>query len=167
ILEQHSLQDVHLKFTPCAPGVHMSADSSSEKVNVELYQALVGAFQFVLKFRPDISYSVGKLSRFLASPNADHMDAALCLAGYLRRTPGKGMVFGGSHDYRIRVVSDRDHGNCPDTGRSTSGLAVFVGDSLIIHKSKLQHITTLSAAEAELVAQDLAICEASWVRAML
>ena len=77
ILEQHGLQDVHSKFTPCAPGVHMSADSSPEKVNVELYQALLGAFQFVREFRPDISYSVGKLSRFLASPNADHMDAAL------------------------------------------------------------------------------------------
>ncbi|CAM9827175.1 unnamed protein product, partial [Heterosigma akashiwo] len=113
----------------------MSADSSSKKVNVELYQELVGAFQFVRKFRPDISYS--------------------------------GMVFGGSHDYRIRIVSDSDHGNCPDTGRSTSGLAVFIGDSLIIHKSKLQHITTLSAAEAELVALVLAICEARWVRAML
>ncbi|CAM9560550.1 unnamed protein product, partial [Heterosigma akashiwo] len=157
ILEQHGLQDVHLKFTR-SPGVQMSADSS-EKVNVELYQALVGAFLFIKEFRPDISYSVGKLSRFLACPNADHMDAALYLAGYLRRTPGKGMVFGGSRDYRIRIVTDSDHGNCPDTGRSTSGLAVFVGGSLIIHKSKLQHITTLSSAEAELVAIVLGICE--------
>ncbi|CAN0045925.1 unnamed protein product, partial [Heterosigma akashiwo] len=107
------------------------------------------------------------LSRFLACPNADHMDAALYLAGYLRRTPGKGMVFGGSRDYRIRIVSDSDHGNCPDTGRSTSGIAVFVADSLIIHKSKFQHITTSSTAEAELVSLVLGICEARWVRAML
>ncbi|CAN0010755.1 unnamed protein product, partial [Heterosigma akashiwo] len=114
-----------------------------------------------------INYYVGKLSRFLACPNADHMDAALCLAAYLRRMPGKGMVFGGSRDYRIRIVTDSDHGNCPDTGRSTSGITVFVGDSLIIHKSKLQHITTLSAPEAELVAIVLGICEARWVRAML
>ncbi|CAM9956438.1 unnamed protein product, partial [Heterosigma akashiwo] len=121
ILEQHGLQDVHLKFTPCASGGHMSADSSSEKVNVELYQALVGTFQFVQKFRPDISYSVGKLSRFPASPNADHMDAALYLAGYLRRTPGKHGV----------CHSDSDSGNCLDTGRSTSGLTVFVGNFLI------------------------------------
>ncbi|CAM9854910.1 unnamed protein product, partial [Heterosigma akashiwo] len=33
-------------------------------------------------------------------------------------------------------------------------------------KSKLQHITTLSAAEAELVALVLAICEAKWVCSM-
>ncbi|CAM9999042.1 unnamed protein product [Heterosigma akashiwo] len=88
------------------------------------------------------------------------MVATLYLARYLRRTPGKGMVFGGSHDYRIRIVSDGDHGNCQDTGRSTSGLAVFVGDSLIIHKSKVRHIITLSATEAELVALVPAICEA-------
>ncbi|CAM9983283.1 unnamed protein product, partial [Heterosigma akashiwo] len=84
-------------------------------VDVGPYQALVGAFMFVKEFRPDISYSVGKLSRFLACPNADHMDAALYLAGYLRRTPGKDMVFGGSRDYRIRIISDSDHGNCQDT----------------------------------------------------
>ena len=167
ILDQHGLQDVHLKFTPCAPGVHMSADSSSEKADLQLYQALVGAFMFVKEFRPDINFSVGKLSRFLACPNADHMDAALYLAGYLRRTPGKGMVFGGSRDYRIRIISDSDHGNCPDSGRSTSGIAVFAGDSLIIHKSKLQHITTLGAPEAELVALVLSVCEARWARAML
>ena len=60
------------------------------------------------------------------------------------------MVFGGARDYNVRVVSDSgDHGNCPDTGRSTSGLVgVFVGGSLIVHKSKLQHITTLSSAKA-------------------
>ena len=52
------------------------------------------------------------------------------------------------------------HGNCPDTGRSTSGLGVFVGGSLIVHKSKLQQITTLSSAEAEFVALVLAICKA-------
>ncbi|CAM9965502.1 unnamed protein product, partial [Heterosigma akashiwo] len=166
ILDQHGLQDVHMKFTPCAPGVHMSADSSSEKADLQLYQALVGAFMFVKEFRPDINFSVGKLSRFLACPNADHMDAALYLAGYLRRTPGKGMVFGGSRDYRIRIISDSDHGNCPDSGRSTSGIAVFAGDSLIIHKSKLQHITTLGAPEAELVALVLSVCEARWARAM-
>ena len=44
---------------------------------------------------------------------------------------------------------------------------MFVGGSLIVHKSKLQHITTLSAAEAELVALVLAICEAKWVCSML
>ena len=167
VLEAHGLGEVHPKYTPCAPGVHLSSDSSGQRVDVNTYQSLVGAFQFIREFRPDISFAVGKLSKFLVSPNLDHMDAALYLAGYLRRTASKGMVFGGARDYTVRVVSDSDHGNFPDTGRSTSGLGVFVGGSLIVHKSKLQHITTLSAAEAELVALVLAICEAKWVCSML
>ncbi|CAN0117819.1 unnamed protein product [Heterosigma akashiwo] len=56
---------------------------------------------------------------------------------------------------------------CPDTARSTSGVSVYIGHSLIIHKSKLQHLVTLSSAEAELVALILAVCEAKWVRGML
>ncbi|CAM9925422.1 unnamed protein product, partial [Heterosigma akashiwo] len=107
------------------------------------YQSLVGAFQFIREFRPDIS----------------------CV--WQVRTASKGMVFGGARDYNVRVVSDSDHGNCPDTGKSTSGKGVFVGGSLIVHQSKLQRIITLSSAEAELVALVLAICEAKWVCSML
>ncbi|CAN0144636.1 unnamed protein product, partial [Heterosigma akashiwo] len=93
VLEAHGLGEVHPKYTPCAPGVHLSSDSSGQRVDVNTYQSLVGAFQFIREFRPDISFAVGKLSKFLVSPNLDHMDAALYLAGYLRRTASKGMVF--------------------------------------------------------------------------
>ncbi|CAM9890982.1 unnamed protein product, partial [Heterosigma akashiwo] len=86
VLEAHGLGEVHPKYTPCAPGVHLSSDSSGQRVDVNTYQSLVGAFQFIREFRPDISFAVGKLSKFLVSPNLDHMDAALYLAGYLRRT---------------------------------------------------------------------------------
>ncbi|CAM9889293.1 unnamed protein product, partial [Heterosigma akashiwo] len=126
VLEAHGLGEVRPKYTPCAQGVHLSSDSSGKQVDIDTYQSLVGAFQFIREFRPDISFAVGKLSKFLVSLNLDHMDAALYLAGYLRRTASKGMVFGSARDYAVRVVSDSDHGNCPATGRSTSGMAVFV-----------------------------------------
>ena len=58
-------------------------------------------------------------------------------------------------------------GMCPDTARPTFGVSVYIGNWLIIHKSKLQHLVTLSSAEAELVALILAVCEAKWVRGML
>ncbi|CAM9806143.1 unnamed protein product, partial [Heterosigma akashiwo] len=136
VLEAYGLGEVRSKYTPCAPGVHLSSNSSGRQVDVDTYQSLVGASQFIWGFRPDISFAVGKLSKFLVSPNLGHMDAALYLAGYLRRTASKGMVFGGARDYAVGVFSDSNHGNCPGTGKSTSGLAVFVGGSLIVHKSK-------------------------------
>ncbi len=44
---------------------------------------------------------------------------------------------------------------------------MFVGRSLVIHKSKLQHIVTLSIGEAELVAVTVGVCEGKWGRGML
>ncbi|CAN0123930.1 unnamed protein product, partial [Heterosigma akashiwo] len=52
----------------------------------------------------------------------------------------------------IRLITDNNHGMCPETARSTSGVSVYIGNSLIIHKSKLQYLVTLRSAEAELVA---------------
>ncbi|CAM9880434.1 unnamed protein product, partial [Heterosigma akashiwo] len=79
VLEAHnSLGEVHPKFTPCAPGVHLSSESSGKQVDVNTYQSLVGAFQFIREFRPDISFAVGKLSKFLVSPNLDHIWILLC-----------------------------------------------------------------------------------------
>ncbi|CAM9720459.1 unnamed protein product, partial [Heterosigma akashiwo] len=170
LLERHGLKNVHKKFTPCAPGVQMSRDSTSEKADIDEYQKLVGGLQFIREFRADTAFAVGRLSRYLSCPNKDHQEVAEYLLGYLRRTAGMGMVFGGrgGNPYEIRIVTDRsDHGMCPDTARSTSGVSVYTGNSLIIHKSKLQHLMTLSKVEAELVALILAACEAKWVRGML
>jgi hypothetical protein len=169
LLERHGLENAHKKFTPCAPGVQMSRDSTSEKADIDEYQKLVGGLQFIREFRADTAFAVGRLSRYLSCPNKDHQEAAEYLAGYLRRTADMGMVFGGrgGNPYEIRIVTDSDHGMCPDTARSTSGVSVYIGHSLIIHKSKLQHLVTLSSAEAELVALILAVCEAKWVRGML
>ncbi|CAN0046062.1 unnamed protein product, partial [Heterosigma akashiwo] len=151
LLEKHGLEDAHVKYTPCRPGVQMTRESTSEKADIDEYQRLVGGFQFIREFRPDIAFAVGRLSRYLSCPNKDHMEAAEYLAGYLRRTADMGMEFGGKGDdpYGIRVVTDSDHGMCTDTGRSTSGISVYVGRSLVIHKSKLQHLVTLSIGEAE------------------
>ena len=169
LLEKHGLEDAHVKYTPCRPGVQMTRESTSEKADIDEYQRLVGGFQFIREFRPDIAFAVGRLSRYLSCPNKDHMEAAEYLAGYLRRTADMGMEFGGKGDdpYGIRVVTDSDHGMCTDTGRSTSGISVYVGRSLVIHKSKLQHLVTLSIGEAELVAVTVGVCEGKWGRGML
>ncbi|CAM9865757.1 unnamed protein product, partial [Heterosigma akashiwo] len=131
LLEKHGLEDAHVKYTPCRPGVQMTRESTFEKADIDEYQKLVGGFQFIREFRPDIAFAVGRLSRYLSCPNKDHMEAAEYLAGYLRRTADMGM------------------------------------ESLVIHKSKLQHLVTLSIGEAELVAITVGVCIGKWGRGML
>ena len=54
-----------------------------------------------------------------------------------------------------------------DNSRSRSGFAIFFNGCLIVWKSTLQSIVTLSSCEAEYVALNLAAREVIWLRRLL
>lgn len=92
--------------------------------------------------RPDISYAVGVVSRFLSNPKETHVNAVKRILKYLRGTMDCG-------------ISD------PVTRRSTSGN--MLGASAISWGSQRQKCVTLSSTEAEYVAAAQAVKEMVWI----
>ena len=60
-------------------------------------------------------------------PRESHLAALKRLLRYVRGTVDFGLVFHRSPTFELVVYTDADWASCPDTRRSTSGYAVFLG----------------------------------------
>ena len=84
------------------------------------YRRLVGRLIYLIISRPDITYSVHVLSRFMHQPCKLQMEAALRIMRYLKNAPGQGLFFSSNSEFRLRSYCDSDWAGCPITRRSTT-----------------------------------------------
>jgi hypothetical protein len=131
------------------------------------YRSLAGALQYLLFTRPDIAYAVQQVCLHMHDPREPHLTALKRILRYLRGTLDFGLLLRQSSTTELRVYTDADWAGCPDTRRSTSGYAVFLGDNLISWSSKRQPVVSRSSAEAEYRAVANGVAEAAWLRQLL
>jgi len=94
-------------------------------------------------------------------PRERHLAALKRILRYVRGTLDLGLHIRASSQSDLVVYSDADWAGCPDTRKSTSGYAVFLGDNLVSWSSKRQNTVSRSSAEAEYRAVANAVAEAS------
>ena len=97
-------------------------------------------------------------------PRENHFTALKRILRYVKGTITHGLQIRKSSTTDLVAYTDADWAGCPSTRRSTSGYAVFLGDSLISWSSKRQHTVSRSSAEAEYRGVANAVAETSWLR---
>nr|AAP46207.1 putative retrotransposon protein [Oryza sativa Japonica Group] len=145
----------------------LSDTESGNPVNKERYQRLVGRLIYLCHTRPDITYAVSMVSRYMHDPRSGHMDAVYRILRYLKGSPGKGLWFKKNGHLEVEGYCDADWASCPDDRRSTSGYCVFVGGNLVSWRSKKQPVVSRSTAEAEYRAMSVSLSELLWLRNLL
>ncbi|XP_019425048.1 PREDICTED: uncharacterized protein LOC109333921 [Lupinus angustifolius] len=150
------------------PTIKLHGNCGNQLSDPSKYRRLVGRLIYFTHTRPDIAYSLGHLSQFLANPTDIHYQVAIRIVQYLKNDPGRGLFFPSQNEAKIKGYSDSDWGSCIDTRRSISGFCFFIGRSLISWKSKRQKTVYRSLlVEAEYRALALAGCEARWLSFIL
>jgi hypothetical protein len=100
-------------------------------------------------------------------PREPHLTAAKRILWYLQGTLDHSLLLRRASTSGLIVYTDVDWAGCPDTHRSTSGYAVFLGDNLVSWSSKHQNVVSRSSAETEYRAVANDVVEAYWLRQLL
>ena len=120
----------------------------------------------MISTRPDISFAVGQLAKFMSNWGAKHIKAAIDLFLYLNGSPLLGITYGNGHQNLSSFV-DANWAYNPDNGRSTTGYVFLLFGGPISWRSKEQETVALSSTEAEYMALSYATQEAIHLRMLL
>jgi len=167
ILERAGMTDCKPCSTPVDTNPKLSAAEGAPLVNGTDFRSLTGALQYLTFTRPDIAYAVQQVCLHMHDPREPHLAALKRILRYIRGTLHLGLLLRPSTQSDLLVYSDADWAGCPDTRKSTSGYAVFLGDNLVSWSSKRQNAVSRSSAEAEYRAVANAVAEVSWLRQLL
>jgi hypothetical protein len=86
ILERFHMTDCKSAPTPFLSGVKLEDGGETQPVDNTLYKQLVGRFLYLIHSRPDLSYAVGAVSRFMQDSHELQWKAAKCILRYLHGT---------------------------------------------------------------------------------
>ena len=175
ILEEHHMGDCNRKYVPARKDfMRIPTEPIGQEEQRWLddrdytdtkYRSLVGALQYLsLATRPDVAFSVGQLARFVGRARRTQWNAAKQILSYLAHTIDYCLVFSADGDSDIVGYADADYAGNLDDRSSTSGYAFLCRGGAIAWASKKQKSPARSSAESEIMALDLAVREARWLR---
>nr|GEV40391.1 copia protein [Tanacetum cinerariifolium] len=119
---------------PMIPKLKLRSEDGRLLHNPEKYRRVVGKLNYLTITRPDIAYPISVVSQFLTAPRTSYWEAVTQILGYLKGTPGFGILYANHRHHIAEGFTYADYAGCPNTSRSSMGYCVFVGGNLVSWK---------------------------------
>ena len=175
LTQSHYIESVLKKFghyddkpvvTPFDASSHLKKNKGDTVAQLE-YTQVLGSLMYIMNCtRPDLAYSVSRLSRYSHNPGKDHWYALVRVLRYLKHTMNYGLHYT-KYPPVLEGYCDANWISNTSEAKSTSGYVFTLGGAAISWKSSKQTVNTRSTMEAEFVALDKAAEEAEWLKSFL
>ncbi len=176
IIKAFKLQDTKETDIPLQPNHKLSAELLNEDeqlrnfIEPEKYRKAIGSLIYLMiSTRPDISYSVSVLSRFMQKPRELHWRFVKRLLRYIKTTKNYCIIYRKNKTKNSELLgySDADYAGSVEDRKSTSGYVFTYNNCIVTWNSAKQKTVSLFSTEAEYVALTTAIKEALWLEQLL
>ncbi|KAG7584577.1 Integrase catalytic core [Arabidopsis suecica] len=167
ILEETGFADCNAVHVPMCANLKLSKAPEEKNIDEKEYRRSIGCLRYLLHTRPDLSYCVGVLSRYMHEPKESHGAALKQVLRYLQGTRSYGLCFGRGNRTELLGFSDSSHNVDEDDGRSTTGHIFYLNNCPITWCSQKQETVALSSCEAEFMAATEAAKQAIWLQELL
>ena len=119
--------------------------------------------------RPDITYSVNAVSRYMANPGHIHWNAVKRILRYLKSTSDLvlDLTQRDKNSLSLSCYVDANYAGDTDTSRSTSGYIIYLGSALVSWSSQLQSTIATSSTHSEHLATYSSLTDVIWHRNLL
>jgi hypothetical protein len=164
VVKRYGDQRIKPRSLPMSPGLKLMKE---ENVTTDFpYRSAVGSVMYAMTgTRPDIAYSVGVLSRHMASHGETHVKAMEYLLGYLKARSGRGLVYRKGGSTELVGYCDSSYNDDPVTRRSTSGYVFTINGTAVSWASKVQRTASGGGTtEAEFCCMLQAVKVCIWIR---
>ena len=111
------MDDCNSVCIPMEFGLQLSKATDEPEIDASEYRRKIGCLRYLMHTRPDMSFSVGMLSRFMHSPRESHGKALKQVLRYLKGSCGYGLMFKRGRSQELVGYSDSSHNTDPDDGR--------------------------------------------------
>nr|GFA03075.1 ribonuclease H-like domain, reverse transcriptase, RNA-dependent DNA polymerase [Tanacetum cinerariifolium] len=148
-------------------GIRLTKTAEGTMVNSTEYRSLIGCLRYLLQTRPDLSYSIGLLSRFMQEPKEQHMKAIKKVLRYVKGTKDYGITYKHNEGNKIHRYSDSSYGVNTQEGKGTTGIIFYYRESPISWSTQKQATIALLSCESKFIAATAAATQALWLKKLL
>lgn len=101
--------------TPMEPNAKICAHEGRDLEDATMYRQLVGSLIYLTLTRPDISYVVGVMSRYMQNPKKPHLEAIRRILRYVKSTLDNGVLYKKGENCKLVGYCDANFGGDHDT----------------------------------------------------
>jgi hypothetical protein len=178
LLEKTDMLDCSPEATPMASNLSLTkvdCPTEAEAVTMTELQrwfrsVAASMIYFCTWTRPDLSYAVSKLCKFMHNPGQVHVTALKRVLRYIKGTVNKGLVFDFGNNKQVKTgvygYYDASHADDIDTRKSTLAYVFFFEGCPITWHTKLHSLVTTSTNHSEYCAAAKAGREAKWLETL-